>query len=220
MQAVSNNRGGQHYARQMTFKLKIFFSLTFLLGLNTTFGQTKEKDTTFFTHLTYNDQDKLPVGPNNHLFFWYTKKYIPNTYFIVEHFCWGRWVNRRKVTETSVGKREYFGKTGSKCEYRFKIQPHSGENKLRVLLMNDSNVCLAISKEFKWVSPLTPKVTFTDKKKTKEIQFSTETDYEILDSKGNLVKDDRGTTIFYADLDDGTYTLNYDNSTTTFTKKN
>ena len=183
------------------------------------FGQTNEKDTTFFSHLSFNDQKRLPEGPNNHLLFWHTRQYIPGTYFVVEHFCWGRWVNRRKITEKTVGKHEYFGKKGNNCEYRFKIQPHSGENRMRVLLMNDSNVCLAISRELKWISPLTPKVNYSDKKGAKEIRFSNETDYEILDPKGTLVRDGRGTSVSYADLDDGTYTLNYDNSSASFVKK-
>ncbi len=113
-----------------------------------------------------------------------------------------------------MGKQEYFAKTGG--EYRFKIQPHSGENRMRVLLMNDSNVCLSISKELKWISPLTPKVSYTDKKGSKEINFSNETEYEVLDSSGTAVKVGRGTSVSYADLDIGTYTLNYDNSTATF----
>lgn len=193
--------------------------LTLLFVSSNLFGQTKEKDTTFFSHLSFNDQETLPEGPKNHLLFWNTKKYIPNTYFVVEHFCYGRWINRRKITETSAGKHEYFDKTGSNCEYRFKIQPHSGENRMRVLLMNDSNVCLAISKELKWISPLTPKVTYTLKKKTEEISFSSETDHQIINSKGILVKEGRGTSVSYADLDNDTYTLNYDNASTTFSRK-
>lgn len=201
----------------MVFRIIIY--LVFHLSLSAVFGQAKEIDTAFFTHISYNDQESLPEGPNNHLLFWYTQKYIPNTYFVVEHFCWGRWVNRRKITETSVGKREYFSKAGNKCEYRFKIPPHSGENRMRVLLMNDSNVCLAISKELKWISPITPKVKYTDKKGSKEIKFSSETDYEIHDLNGKLVKTGRSTSVSYADLDNGTYTLNYDNSSGIFVKK-
>jgi len=204
----------------MTFKLKIIFALTFLLGLNPTFGQTKEKDTTFISHFTYFDSESLPGGPNNHLLCWQAKNFIPNTYFVIEHLCWDRWIKRRKITETSIlGKREYFEKTGSNCQYKFRTPPHSGENRIRVLLMNDSNVCLAISRELKWVSTATAKVTYSTKKNTKQISFSSETDYEIINSKGILVKEGRGTSVSYADLDEGTYILNYDNSSTTFTKK-
>jgi hypothetical protein len=204
----------------MIFKVKIFFALIFLVGLNAAFGQKRERDTTFIAHLTYFDPETLPGGPNNYLLCWQAKQFIPNTYFVIEHFCWGKWIKRRKITETSIlGKREYFGKTGNNCQYKFRIPPHSGENRMRILLMNDSNVCLAISRELKWVSIATVTVTYTDKQKLKEIQFNNETDYEILDSKGALVKGGRGSSVSYADLDSGTYTLNYDNSSTLFTKK-
>lgn len=74
----------------MAFRIIIY--LAFHISLNAVFGQVKEIDTAFFTHISYNDQESLPEGPNNHLLFWYTQKYIPNTYFVVEHFCWGKWV--------------------------------------------------------------------------------------------------------------------------------
>lgn len=206
----------------MTFKLKIIFSLTFLLFLNTIFGQKRETDTTFISHLTYFDQESVTQGegPNNHFLVWNTKKYIPKSFFVVEKFYLGKWVKQLQVNENSpLRKREYFSKKESNCIYKFKIPPHSGENIIRVRLMNDSNVCLALSRELKWISVATPKVSYTDKKGSKEIRFSNETNYEIFDSKGILVKNGRGMSVSYADLDVGNYTLNYDNSSTTFTKK-
>ena len=206
----------------MTFKLKIIFLLIFQFGLNATFGQKREPDTTFISRLTYFDQENVTQGegPNNHLLVWNTKKYIPKTYFVVEKFYWGKWVKQLKVNENSpLGKREYFSKKESNCIYKFKIPPHSGENIIRVRLMNDSNVCLAISKELKWISVATPKVSYTDKKGSKEIRFSDETNYEILDSKGTLIKDGRGISVSYADLKEGTYTLNYDNTSTSLNLK-
>ncbi len=201
---------------------KIYFILIILLNCLFISAQTSTKnlDTTFFSHITFNDQERLPEGPKNHLLFWNTAKYIPNTYFIVEHFSWGRWVKRLKISEKSpVGKHEYYDKSGGKCEYRFKIQPHSGENRMRVLLMNDSNVCLAISKELKWISPITPKVSYTIKKKDKEIVFSNETYYELHDASGKLIEQGRAAIISYATLDEGEYTLYYDNSTATIKLK-
>ena len=207
----------------MRFTLLILLSCLFISAQISAQKQiSKEPDTTFISHLTYFDQESVTQGegPNNHLLVWNTKKYIPKTYFVVEHFCWGHWVKQLKVNENSpLGKREYFSKKESNCIYKFKIPPHSGENIIRVRLMNDSNVCLAISKELKWISVAMPKVDYTIKKKTKEIVFSTETYYELYDASGKLIEEGRASKISYATLDEGEYTLNYDNSIATIKLK-
>jgi hypothetical protein len=193
----------------MTFRLKIIFSLTFALQLNTAFGQGTEKDTGMIYHIAYHG-----YTPNNHdkTLFWHTNNEVPQTHFIVELFCWNRWVAKGKVSAS--------GKSG-KHNYRLKVLPHSGENIFRVVLVNDSNVRIASSRELHSVlnNTIVPIVKYTDKKGAKEVSFNYETDYEIHDSKGTLVKEGRGTSVSYADLGEGTYTLYYDNSSYSILRK-
>lgn len=197
----------------MTFSLKIIFSLTVVFHLNTTFGQLLGKDTAFFYHISYIGG---PPSSENHTLCWYTWTEVPNTHFIIEHFCWNRWVKRGKVTgKGRPGTGEYKGKEAGKFQYQFGITRHSGENKFRVLLMNDSNVCLAVSKELNGMQARAPKANYSIEKKGKEIQFSYTTYYEMYNAKDSLVKYGNGKTLNYFDLPEGIYTLYYDSSKTT-----
>lgn len=174
-----------------------------------------------FYHISYNG------GPRkdeiNQTLFWYTHYELPaKTHFVIEHFCCNKWAQRGKVSgKGRPGTGNYAGKEPGKYQYKFKVPAHSGENRWRVLLMNDSNVCLAVSKELRAVNNkgeptiFTAKVDYTLKKKTKEICFSDETYYELYDAAGILVDGGRGKKISYSALEKGTYTLNYDNSTAT-----
>jgi len=193
----------------MTFRLKILFSLTFALYLNTMLGQTTAKDTGMIYHIAYHG-----YTPNNHdkTLFWNTNNEAPQTQFIVELFCWNRWVKKGKIPCS--------GKPG-KHKYSPEVLPHSGENIFRVVLVNDSNVRIASSKELHSVlnNTIVPVVNYKDKKGPKEIVFNYETDYEIRDSKGTLVKEGRGTSVSYADLDEGAYTLYYDNTSAAIIRK-
>ncbi len=161
-------------------------------------------DTTIFYHISYVGGVS---GPHQHTLCWYTQNEVPNTHYVIEHFCWNRWVKKSKVTS--------LGKSG-KHEYTCKVAPHSGANSMRVVLLNDSNIRLAVSKTLEWEAVRIPKVNYMIKKKNKEIIFTSETCYEIYDAKENLIEKDYAKLISYAKLTEGTYTLNYDNSTTTF----
>ncbi len=169
-----------------------------------------------FYHISYSGGPAS--GRKSQVLFWYTHKELPNTHFIVEHFCWNNWIKRGKViAKGRPGRGEYSGKIPGKYVYKFKIPPHSGENRWRVLLMNDSNECLGVSKELRGVSQtgeplrLVKKVDYAVKKKAKEILFSAETYYELYDPLGEFVEKGRGKMISYARLSLGTYSLNYDN---------
>jgi hypothetical protein len=90
---------------------------------------------------------------------------------------------------------------------------------MRVLQMNDSNSCIAVSKELKWLAVQTEKVDYTIKKRAKEISFNNATYYELYDSNNIIVKQGYGKTITYDELPKGVYRLNYDNFTTTIKLK-
>jgi len=161
-------------------------------------------------------------GPDikRHALFWYTHKEIPNTYFIVEQHCWNKWVERGKYTGKGIpGHGEYAGKIQGKFLYKYKLPAHSGENGMRVLLMNDSNVCIAMSKELFYVNEKVPKVNYTLKKRDKEIHFSAETYFELYDPEGELVEKTYAKILSYKGLKEGTYKLNYDNTSTSIKLK-
>lgn len=152
--------------------------------------------------------------------FWYTHKELPNTYFIIEQLCWNKWIEQGKFTgKGRPGSGMYAGKIPGKFLYKYKIPAHSGENKMRVLLMNDSNVCIAVSKELVWVNDKMHEVTYVLKKRNKEINFSAETYYELYDPVGILIKKGRAKIFSYAGFDLGTYTFNYDNRSTSIKLK-
>ena len=171
-----------------------------------------------FYHISFADG---PSGKKNHVLGWYTHKEIPRTHFVIEQLCRNKWIKRgERIAQKGLpGSGNYAGKINGKFLYTLKIPSHSGENGFRVLLMNDSNVCLATSKELLWTSKWAPKVEYSIKKRDKEIVFSSETYFELYDASGKLVKEGRATIISYDTLDEGDYTLNYDNTTATIKLK-
>lgn len=135
---------------------------------------------------------------------WTTEQEILKRKFIIEDYRWNKWIK--------VGEVDGNG-TLQPNVYSFKFPPHSGENKTRVSQENASYV----SKEITWTSFL-EKVTFKLDKKNKEIVFSSETMYEIIDMSGVLCKKGWGKSVSYDNLPKGNYTLNYDNSVAEFKK--
>lgn len=128
--------------------------------------------------------------------------------FIVEQYKWGEWVEVGRVL--GAGKE-------SQQSYKFKIVPHSGENKYRVH-QKDYTGKIRPSKEVVYRSSK-EKVTFYPKKVRKDIVFSNETSYKILDRFGNIVIKGRAATVDCTDLKKGFYYLSFDNETATFNKK-
>jgi hypothetical protein len=193
----------------MMIKIKVIFVLLFILNSKLTFSQSRDRDTGMIYHIAYHG-----YTPNDHdkTLFWFTNNEAPQTHFIIELYCWDRWVKKGRVLCS--------GQPG-KHKYSLEVLPHSGENIFRVTLVNDSNVRIASSKELHSVlnNTIVPAVKFTDKKGAKEVKFNFETDYEIHDHKGTLVKEGRGASLSYANLDAGTYTLYYDNASATIVRK-
>lgn len=209
---MADGMRSKYYLFQMFFK-QIIFSLTLSICIiSKASGQTKNqlpKDTNIIYHISYVGG---PASRLQHTLHWFTEKEIPNTYFIIEHFCWNRWIQKGKMASKG---------TAGKHEYMLKMPPHNGVNPYRVILYTDSNIRVCTSKQLDvelGTYPI-PKVIYTDKKTSKEIVFSSETDFELYDATGKLVKEGRGTGILYDKLPEGTYTLNYDNITTTFKRK-
>jgi hypothetical protein len=125
---------------------------------------------------------------------WTTEKESLKKPFVIEVWRWNKWL---KVGEV------FAHGTPNATQYRFNTLPHHGQNKVRVWMINDHYVCDSTT----FVSAK-PAVTF--EAKDKMVQFSAETLYELVDSKGVSVKRGYSKEIICKDLA-GTYTLYYDN---------
>lgn len=128
--------------------------------------------------------------------------------FLVEQFKWKKWVN--------VGTVDGNGTMGPN-EYSINIDPHSGLNKFRVKQIDYSKKP-RYSPEATYRS-LDAEVKFSPEKPKNEITFTAETNYEIYDFYGRLVKKGKGSQIDISKLKKGDYFLNYDNTMGQFSKK-
>ena len=128
--------------------------------------------------------------------------------FVIEVYNWNKWI--------PVGEVDGIG-TSEEHTYEFKINPHSGENKVRIKQVDHT-------KKARMSRPKTfesgkAEVTFTPKKVSKEIKFDGKTRYEIYDAYGNIVMKGFGESINCEGLKKGAYYLNYDNKNEKFLKK-
>ncbi len=133
---------------------------------------------------------------------WKTKNELNKLAFVIELFRWNKWVK--------VGEVEGNGKP-TETEYQFRTIPCYGENKVRVLQVNE----FYLSQNVKFTSDVT-KVNFEFKKKDKIVEFTSETMYEVYNDQKLVVKKGWAKTIDCKNLPKGKYTLNYDNSTGEF----
>jgi hypothetical protein len=146
-------------------------------------------------------------------FKWSTKSETGKLSFAVEQFRWNKWVKAGEVD--GVG-------TPNTNNYTFKIVPHSGKNQVRVR-QTDYTGQPRLSKAVEFTSEV-PDVSFAPIKVAKEISFVTqekpvETQYEIYDQYGNIVRRGFGATIDVSNFIKGGYFLNYDNKMGEFIKK-
>jgi hypothetical protein len=126
----------------------------------------------------------------------------------IEEYRWGRWIKVGEVQGKGLA---------AKTDYTFKIKLHSGIHKFRVgQTVEGSKPRYSLSAEFK--SNL-PEVSFYPIKVTKDINFSAETQFEVYDEYGTMVKSGQGTSVDVGALAKGIYYLNFDSKTDKFIKK-
>lgn len=130
----------------------------------------------------------------------------------IEQYRWNRWVN--------VGEVQGTGKAGPNT-YEYKITPHSGENKVRVI-QKDYTGKKRKSPEKSFTSTV-PVVNMYPKKVKKYINFTADnepagTRYEIYDAYGNIVKKGFGKKVDCSNLHKGAYYINFDNTNEKFIK--
>jgi hypothetical protein len=132
--------------------------------------------------------------------------------FVVEQYRWSKWVSAGEVDGT--------GKEGPST-YEFKVTPHSGENKVRVI-QKDHSGTKRKSPEKSFESDVEP-VKMSPTKVKVDIKFTangepTETKYEIYDAYGNIVKKGFSSKVNCENLRKGAYYINFDNKNEKFIK--
>lgn len=144
----------------------------------------------------------------NGLLNWTTKNEMGSLPFIVEQFRWKKWV---KVGEIN-GKGEVAGSS-----YSFQTTAHSGENRFRLKQIGYGGVA-KLSNDLTYISTLL-QPTYALTKSGEAIQFSNETQFEIYDAFGNVLKRGFDKSVDISNLSKGNYYLCYDNVITDFKKR-
>lgn len=140
---------------------------------------------------------------------WKTKNENGKLPYIVEQYIWNKWI--------VVGEVDGVG-TPTENTYEFQLNPHSGENKVRVKQIDHTGKAKpSIAKTF--TDPNVKPVDFNPKTVRDKISFTAKTRYEIFDSYGNVVKKGNGTEVDCSNLKKGAYYINYDSKDSQFVKK-
>ncbi|HWY38033.1 MAG TPA: hypothetical protein VNY73_05710 [Bacteroidia bacterium] len=151
--------------------------------------------------------DVVSISINNDaVLSWTAKNEVGSLPFIVEQFKWNKWVY--------VGEINGEG-TPAPHEYKFKVAPHSGENKFRVKQVGFS-AAPRYSEPVIYNSLMERPSYQIDKNL---INFNNETSYEVYDYYGNVVKKGFGPSCDITTLKKGKYYLCYDNAVTEIEKK-
>lgn len=139
---------------------------------------------------------------------WETSGEMGKLMYVVQQFKWNKWVNVGEVMGNG---------TSGKNVYRFQVSLTSGQNRFRVAQK---------SYEGEWrksqaaeVSSTVPPVTFRYDRKTKLISFSADTNYELYNPYGQIVKRGYGSSLDLTTLQKSEYYISYDNRTDKFIRK-
>jgi len=143
---------------------------------------------------------------NDAMLSWTTKNEVGSLPFVIEQFKWNKWVY--------VGEINGEG-TPQAHDYKFKVAPHSGENKFRVKQVGFGS--LPRFSDVVMYNSLMERPAYQIDKDL--INFNNETSYEVYDFYGNVVKKGFGPTCDINTLKKGKYYLCYDNAVTEIEKK-
>jgi len=125
--------------------------------------------------------------------------------YIIEQFKWNKWIPVGEIN--GVGSPD-------KHDYAFQVSMHSGENKYRVR-QKGLNSASKFSQEIVLKS-LVEKPSFAITKKNESINFSYDTNFEVYDAYGVIVKKGFGKQLSIDNLKKGHYYLCYDNTMSDF----
>ena len=139
---------------------------------------------------------------------WETTGEVGKLPFVVQQFKWNKWVN--------IGEVQGNG-TSVKNSYQFQVNLTSGTNKCRIVQKSyEGNLRKSPTTE---VKSTIPTVTYVYNKKTKALDFSSETSYELYNVYGQIIKRGFGTSADVSSLARAEYYLSFDNQVEKFEKK-
>lgn len=144
----------------------------------------------------------------NGLLSWETTNEQGSIPFLIQQFKWNKWV--------TVGEVQGKG-TSTTNGYTFQTTPVSGENKFRVV-QKSYDAKLKKSPSVQYTSGMAP-VTFSYDKKQKAVLFSQETNYELYNVYGQIIKRGFGSKVNMSNLPKNDYYISYDSSTDPFYRK-
>ena len=139
---------------------------------------------------------------DNGIISWTTTNEMGSLPYVVEQYKWNKWI--------ALGEVQGKG-TPEKNIYSFRAPLISGENKFRVKQVGN-NKKPRYSDETKLTKKIS-NVNYNYNKSKREIIFDSETNYEVYNKFGNLVKKGFGKNINCANLEKELHYMNYDNST-------
>lgn len=139
---------------------------------------------------------------------WSTKGESGGAKLFLQQFTRGQWINVKEIKAKGIP---------TPSEYTSPITHHNGLNKYRVKYLDiHGKVVYSHIAEF---NSSEEDITFYPSRVSSSITLSRATDYEIMDSYGNVVKKGKGDKIDCVDLKSGIYYLNMHNQTEKFLKK-
>lgn len=145
---------------------------------------------------------------SNGLLKWETVNEQGKLPFIIQQFKWNKWVNVGEV----IGEG-----TSVKNSYNFQTTAVSGTNKYRIAQKSYDGK-LRKSAPVEYNSSVTA-VSFSYVKKTGALNFSSETNYELYNVYGQIIKRGFGNTIDLSNLPKNEYYISFDSMTEKFVKK-
>lgn len=150
----------------------------------------------------------MRVDAKNELLLWTTSDETSKLPYIIEQFKWNRWVK--------VGEAQGVGAPGEH-QYSVGIMLNSGRNKFRVKQVDYSGVP-RYSNPLPYNSRQLP-LSINENKIKNSIKFSSATNYEIYDEKGNLLLSGFNDVVDIESLKKGKYFTNFDNTSQQLEKK-
>ncbi len=127
---------------------------------------------------------------------------------VIEEYKWNEWRVVGEVDPLDTVKNRL---------YQYELKVHSGTNRIRLYTTNVQGQKI-VSKELRYHTRLIA-VNLESTRVKEEIVFSAETDYEIYDSEGKMIKSGTERYVDVKDLIKGEYWLNFDNQTIKIKKK-
>lgn len=148
------------------------------------------------------------VVDDNGMLSWETLNEQGKLPFIVQQFKWNKWVNIGEV----MGKG-----TSVKNKYTFQTTPISGENKFRVIQKGQEGGN-RVSPSADYTSSKSP-VTMEYDRRSKRVTFSEDTNYELYNVYGQIIKRGYGSSIDLSSFSRADYYVSFDSDTRRFERR-